>query len=117
MVAIWETRIQFCEQAPPIREIQERLSWKTGLEIDWIDKTQAHDISGGFAYPEFDYVVEFYVDGNTFVICPGMRSRSYLQWALLDTVIELGGIYKSDKPVPHWAKKTWKERKWWQFLR
>jgi hypothetical protein len=111
MAPMWQYPVSFDGPVPSLQAIQDLLSENSGLAI----RLEIGEMGGKFYHPEFSDPIEFQVKDNAFVLFGRLRKRSYLQWALLNTLAELGGSVPVD--IPGWAKAKWETRRWWRFLR
>lgn len=100
--------IPFVGSVPSPAMIRDRVRASTGIDVDMI----VDHGSGVLKSNEFRRPCEFAIhpDKVTLDLPPG--AWSYLEYATLAALIDMGGEYP--KPLPDFARMKWQDRRWWQ---
>ena len=118
---------KFSSAVPSRDEIRAHLVRRTGLAVELVDNGKWGDgyWKASVRAPEFKRTLNFYqmaVDAVAVDDLPTSgwstkTSWSYLEWAVLDTLREMGGA-PSWKPltIPKYVSLPWSARKWWWKL-
>src|SRR4051812_15413626 len=106
-----ETPVRFPGALPSLEALQQRVSERTGLAIELQRGTHGN---AELFHSEFPSACDLLVGPDRISLLHG-PSMSYLEYATLASLVDLGGEYTGEK-LPKFVNTKWHDRKWWQFF-